>query len=166
MFLTLSVDEIVSDLPKLHILVGIAVTGLCLLLWCGVGKSEQTPLPGCPPLPEQEKVRRVSIYVRKRLDTAELVCVGVLNGLRVDIEYGALTFWLQRWEEKEGKFLNVEERDLQGTTVPLVAYMLSAGGVLDRYLPHSGQPAPARKYRVRFRFRMPGQTEDKSVRLA
>lgn len=121
------------------------------------------PLPGCPLLPEQEAVRRVSIHVSKRLDTTDLVCVRVINGLSVDIEYGALAFWLQKWEEREGKFLNIEEPDLRGTAVQLVAYMLRAGGVLDRYLPHSRQPAPPGRYRARFRFRMPGQSVDDEV---
>jgi hypothetical protein len=95
------------------------------------------PLPGCPPLPEQEAVRRVSIHVGKRLDTTDFVCVRVINGLRVNIEYGAVAFWL--------------------------AYVLSAGGVLDRYLPYSRQPVAPGRYRARFRFRTPGQNVDEEV---
>lgn len=121
------------------------------------------PLPGCPPLPEQEAVRRVSIHVGKRLDTTDFVCVRVINGLRVNIEYRAVAFWLQKWEEKEGKFLNIEEPDSRGTAVQLVAYVLSAGGVLDRYLPSSRQPVAPGRYRVRFRLRTPGQNVDEEV---
>jgi hypothetical protein len=121
------------------------------------------PLPGCPQLPEQGVARRVSIHVSKRLDTTELVCVRVINGLSVNVEYGAVAFWLQKWKETEGKFLNIEDPDLRGTAVQMVAYMLPAGGILDRYLPSSRQPAPPGRYRVRFRFRTPGQDVDEEV---
>lgn len=121
------------------------------------------PLPGCPALPEQEAVRRVSMHVGKRLDTTELVCVRVVNGLHVNIEYGTGAFWLQKWEETEGKFLNIEEPDSQGTAVQLVAHVLLAGGVLDRYLPYAHRPVAPGRYRARFRFRTPGQNVDEEV---
>jgi hypothetical protein len=121
------------------------------------------PLPGCPALPEQKIVRRISLHVGKRLDTTDFVCVRAINGLNVNIEYGAFAFWLQKWDDKEGKFLNLEDPSLRGTAVQPVAYGLPAGGVLDRYLPRSPQSIPSGRYRARFRFRTPGQSVDDEV---
>jgi hypothetical protein len=110
------------------------------------------PLPGCPPLPEQEATRRVAIHAGKQLDTTGRVCVRVVNGLGVDIEYGDFALWLQKWEEREGKFLRIEEPDLRGTAVFRIAYRLPARGVLDGRLPYSRQPALVGRYRACFRF--------------
>ncbi len=129
-----------------------------------LSKGDDIPsLPGCPSLPDQEATPRISIQVGKRWDTTDLVCVRVINGLSVDIIYGAIAFWLQKWEDKEGKFLNIEDPDLRGTAVQPVAYMLRAGGVLDRYLPHFRQPVPPGRYRASFRFTVFGQTVKEEV---
>jgi len=129
----------------------------------GPGSSQDVAPPtGCPRLPEHGVANKISLYVGKRLDAPGSVCVRVVNGLQglgADIRYGASAFWLQKWEDKEGKFRGLEEPDLHGglVAVPLIAYTLPGGEMLDERLPYSHQPAPAGRYRVRFRFRMPGQ---------
>jgi hypothetical protein len=146
----------------LHRVVG----GVCLYLFLlpVAGRSQSPPLPpGCPPLPEQGPAKKISLYVVKALDKPGAVCIRVINRLSEQIEYGELAFWLQKWEEERREFQRIEEPDLRGTAVRLVAYGLPAGGVVDRRLPYSRQPAPPGKYRACFRFRMPGQSVDDEV---
>src|SRR5262249_23588433 len=96
------------------------------------------------------------------VDTTDFVCVRAMNGLKVSIQYGVLGFWLQKWDDEERKFLNLADPSLPGAVQP-VAYVLQAGAVLDRYLPHSSQPLSAGRYRAFFRFSAPGQTAEQEV---
>jgi len=140
----------------------VAKVCLCLFLHPVAGKTQDTPvsLPGCPPLPEQGRAGKISVYVAKALDHPGAVCIRVINGVSTEIRYGELAFWLQKWDDKQGEFQRIEEPDLRGAAVRPVAYGLPAGGVVDRRLPYSRQPAPPGKYRACFRFGMPGQSVD------
>jgi len=145
--------------PLISVLVGGAVV-LSLLL-SGTGSSQDVaPPPGCPKLPKHGVANKISLYVGKAVDTPGSVCVRAVNGLKgsgTEIRYGATAFWLEKWNDKEGKFLSLEEPDFRGAAVPLIAIILLGGERADWRLPYSHQPAPAGRYRVRFRFRVPGQ---------
>jgi hypothetical protein len=123
----------------------------------GKGKDIPPP-PGCPLLPEQASFQKVSLYVAQASDLPGCICIRAINGLGEEVEYGAFAFWLQKWEEGEGQFHDLEEPDLRGTAVMLIAYHLPSGGVTDQRLPYSRQPAPPGEYRACLRFRRSGQS--------
>jgi hypothetical protein len=116
----------------------------CLFLLPVSGKTQDTlgSLPGCPPLPEQGRARKISVYAAKALDQPGAVCVRSINGVSAEIKYGELAFWLQKWEDEKGEFQRIEEPDLRGIAMRPVAYGLPIGGVVDRRLPYSRQPIP------------------------
>lgn len=142
----------VSDLPKLHLLVSIAGTGSFLLLLYGIGRSEQIPLPGCPPLPEQAPEGTVAVYVAKMQEKPGFACVRVVNGIATTLSSDG--FRLQRRED--GQFHDFTDKPpatppglIIGQT--LIRLGVQRGSRLERELPLYS-PAPPGTYRACFRY--------------
>lgn len=136
-----------------------ALWGSVLCLLPSLGGSEPPLSLGCPPLPELKSAGQVSVYAVPAQAKSGLVCVRVINGLSEMITHGLPVGQLQRWEEakgKPGRFRDYQDVYVlpDGTVVgvTLGGLFFPAGEYRDGILPLSGQPAPAGRYRVCFRY--------------
>lgn len=144
----------------------VAGSGMFLLLTIlpTVVRSSPTPLPGCPPLPEQGQTNRVSIHIVKALDVPGVVCVRAINGLDEAIGIEALSMKLQKREKKwwwrKGQFRDFKETPPAGILIGTTGgpASLLAGGVFDERLPRLS-PASLGTYRVCFRYTLPQMAE-------
>lgn len=149
----------------------IMVEVVCLLLFLlpTWGRSEQTSLEGCPPLPEQGAVDIVVVHVAKALDVCGVVCARVINGISPWVSSGGFNPRLQKWEAgkwwRKGQFRDFGETkpgDIP-MLVTLDLHRLEPGIVANQRLPFSGQPAPPGRYRVCFSYRLRGQKQHREA---
>ncbi len=138
---------------------------------CSEKLSLPSSPPGCPPFPTSKVNNRVTVSTVKSLDMPGVVCIRVINGLKVGIEYGgkiAFRLQIKQGTQKTKIYLSpFSTKDPSQKSNKIImfrgAHSLRTKRSIDEYLPGFGNPAPPGRYKACFRFRMPGQSIDDEI---
>ncbi len=123
--------------------------------------------PICPSLPAHGLERQLSLFVAPTTDHPGIVCVRVYNGGPEWISYGWLSLRLERrWFGVVWSSV-LHPKDLfpecQGCAVQPVLITVPTGSFRDYFMPSMYASVHAGTYRVRFRYRLAEQEEERTV---